>query len=91
VCGAESNKSTKQKEPTMPSTPPPGQDTATGTDPDAKYTQPGYEDVSLGQAVDRDQELADRLLEEHDGDVEAAETEFEEKSAGAPARKSQET
>lgn len=70
----------------MPSTPPPGQDTATGTDPDAKYTEPGYEDVSLGQAVERDQELADELVEEHGGDTDAAAADFEEQSAGAPAR-----
>jgi len=73
----------------MPSTPPPGQDTATGTDPDAKYSEPGYEDVSLGQAVDRDQQLADALSERHGGDEEAASAEFDEKSAGAPARERQ--
>ena len=32
-------------------TPRPGTDTATGTDPEAKWEQPGYEDKSLGQAV----------------------------------------
>ena len=60
------------------------QDTATGTDPDAKYEQPGYEDKSLGQAVNQDQELVDELLEETDGDEEEAEKRFEEESAGAP-------
>lgn len=68
---------------------PPGTDTPTGTDPDAEYEQPGWEDKSLGQAVDQDEELVDELLEETDGDVEAAEQEFEERSAGAPAREAQ--
>ncbi len=61
----------------------PGQDTATGTDPDAKYEQPGYEDKSLGQAVNADQDLADDLVEET-GDLEEAEKRFNEESAGAP-------
>lgn len=63
---------------------PTGQDTATGTDPDAKYTEPGYQDKSLGQAVNQDEELVDELLEETDGDVEAAAERFEDESAGAP-------
>jgi hypothetical protein len=66
-----------------------GEDTATGTDPDAKYEQPGYEDKSLGQAVDQDQDLVDDLLDETDGDEAEAEARFEEDSAGAPARKRQ--
>jgi hypothetical protein len=73
----------------MPSTPPPGQDTATGTDRDAKYDEPGYEDVSLGQAVDRDQQLADDLAQRHGDDEAAASAEFDEKSAGSPARERQ--
>jgi hypothetical protein len=63
---------------------PAGQDTATGTDPDAKYEQPGYEDKSFGQAVDQDQDLAEELLEEADGDADEAAARFEEESAGAP-------
>lgn len=63
-------------------TPAPGTDTATGTDPDAHYEQPGYEDKSLGQAVNQDQETVDRLLEETGGDEAAAEKKFEEQSHG---------
>ena len=59
-------------------------DTATGTDPDAKYEQPGYEDKSFGQAVNQDQELVEELLEETDGDAEEAAERFDEESAGAP-------
>jgi hypothetical protein len=59
-------------------------DTPTGTDPDAKYEQPGYEDKSFGQAVDQDQDLADELLEETGGDVDEASRRFDEESAGAP-------
>ncbi|MGB6058080.1 MAG: hypothetical protein WBF71_07425 [Microthrixaceae bacterium] len=59
-----------------------GQDTATGTDPDARYEQPGYEDKSFGQAVNQDQELAERLDKEFDSDE--AERRFTEESAGAP-------
>jgi hypothetical protein len=66
-----------------------GQDTATGTDPDAKYEQPGYEDKSLGQAVNQDQDLVDDLLEQTGGDEAEAEVRFDEESAGAPARKRQ--
>lgn len=68
---------------------PRGTDTPTGTDPDAKWSEPGYEDKSLGQAVDQDSELADELLEETGGDAEAAEERFEEQSHGAPARERQ--
>jgi hypothetical protein len=64
-------------------------DTPTGTDPDAKYDTPGYEDKSLGQAVNDDQELVDDLLDETGGDVNEAARQFDEKSAGAPARKRQ--
>ena len=67
----------------------PGTDTPTGTDPEAKYEHPGYEDKSFGQAVDQDQELVDELVEETDGDLEEAEQRFEEESAGAPAREHQ--
>jgi hypothetical protein len=63
----------------------PGKDTPTGTDPDAKYDVAGYEDKSLGQAVNQDQELVDDLLDETDGDVEEAERRFEKESAGSPA------
>jgi hypothetical protein len=69
----------------MPTTPPEGQDTPTGTDPDAKYTTPGYEDKSFGQAVEQDRELADQLVEEADGDLEAAEASFDDQATGAPA------
>ena len=62
-----------------------GYDTPTGTDPNAKWTGPGYEDKSLGQAVNQDVELVDRLVEETDGDLDAAEARFKQESAGAPA------
>ncbi len=62
-----------------------GHDTPTGTDPYAKYEQPGYEDKSFGQAVKADQELADRLVREERGDVDRASERFDEESAGAPA------
>lgn len=68
---------------------PPGTDTPTGTDPDAPYEEPGFEDKSLGQAVDQDEELVEDLLEETGGEEEEAEREFEERSTGAPARESQ--
>lgn len=61
-------------------------DTPTGTDPDAEYDEPGYEDKSLGQAVSQDEQLAEDLLEETGGDEEEAERRFEEQSAGRPAR-----
>jgi hypothetical protein len=64
---------------------PPGRDTATGTDPDARYDHAGYEDKSLGQAVAQDRDLAERLLSETGGDEVEAERRFQEESAGAPA------
>ena len=63
---------------------PVGTDTPTGTDPDAKYEQPGYEDKSFGQAVAADAELAERIAAEEPDD-EAAEERFEEEATGAPA------
>ena len=45
---------------------------------------PGYEDKSLGQAVNQDADLVDRLVEETGGDLNAAEARFDEESAGAP-------
>jgi hypothetical protein len=68
---------------------PPGTDTPTGTDPDAKYVEPGYEDKSLGQAVEQDEELAEELLDETGGDEEEAARRFESESQGAPAREKQ--
>lgn len=68
---------------------PHGTDTPTGTDPDATYDEPGYEDKSMGQAVEQDEELAEELLEETGGDVEEAEKRFEKESHGAPARERQ--
>ena len=65
--------------------PAPGHDTATGTDPNAKYSAPGYEDKSLGQAVNQDMELVDRLMDETGGDAARAEERFNDESAGAPA------
>jgi hypothetical protein len=67
-----------------------GRDTATGTDPDAKYEQPGFEDKSLGQAVNQDMELVDDLVDEEDGDLARAEARFEQESAGSPVLKRQE-
>ena len=61
-------------------------DTPTGTDPDAKYDRPGYEDKSLGQAVNQDQDLVERLVDQADGDLDSAERRFEAESAGKPAR-----
>jgi hypothetical protein len=72
----------------MGTTPKPGTDTPTGTDPDAKWEGPGYEDKSLGQAVAQDEELVEELLEET-GDEEEAARRFEEESAGAPALRRQ--
>jgi len=68
---------------------PTGQDTPTGTDPDARYVEPGYEDKSFGQAVDEDAERVERLIEEEDGDLDEAEERFEDESSGAPARAAQ--
>jgi hypothetical protein len=62
-----------------------GTDTATGTDPNAEYEGPGYEDKSFGQAVDQDQDLVDELVEETDGDLDEAERRFDEEATGAPA------
>jgi hypothetical protein len=61
-----------------------GRDTATGTDPDAKYEQPGYEDKSFGQAVNQDAELAERIAEEEGEDSDRAQERFAEESAGSP-------
>jgi hypothetical protein len=69
---------------------PRGYDTPTGTDPNAKWTGPGYEDKSLGQAVNQDQKLVDELVDETGGDLGAAEDRFNERSAGAPALARQE-
>ncbi len=64
-------------------------DTATGTDPNAKYDHPGYEDKSLGQAVNADMDLVDELVQEEHGDLGRAEQRFAEESAGAPALRRQ--
>jgi hypothetical protein len=69
---------------------PVGYDTPTGTDPDAKYSEPGYEGKSFGQAVNQDQALVDRLVQENDGDVGRAAQAFQNESAGAPALERQE-
>ncbi len=74
---------------TEPQQPRPGTDTPTGTDPDATYSEPGYQDKSLGQAVNQDQDLVEDLLDETDGDEDAAEERFEEESAGAPTLRRQ--
>lgn len=68
---------------------PHGTDTPTGTDPDAEYDKPGFEDKSLGQAVGQDEDLVDELMEETDGDVDEAAERFEDESQGAPARERQ--
>jgi hypothetical protein len=60
-----------------------GADTPTGTDPDEVYREPGYQDVSLGQAVNRDAELVDELTAETD-DLEEAERRFAEEATGRP-------
>ena len=65
-------------------------DTPTGTDPNAKYTTAGFEDKSIGQAVNQDAELAERLLAESDGDKAEAERRFMNESAGAPKLRAQE-
>jgi hypothetical protein len=77
----------KLSAPAAPGVPagPAGRDTATGTDPTAKWSGPGYEDKSLGQATNQDAELVDRLVQETGGDLDAAEARFDEESAGAPA------
>jgi hypothetical protein len=61
-----------------------GRDTATGTDPQAKYDEPGYEDKSLGQAAAQDAELAERLANET-ADLDEAERRFEAEAVGSPA------
>ena len=61
-----------------------GQDTPTGTDPDAEYVEPGYEDKSFGQAVDADQDLAERLAAE-ESDEQSASDRFDKEATGAPA------
>jgi hypothetical protein len=68
-----------------------GRDTATGTDPNAKYERPGYEDKSLGQAVNADMDLADSLVAQEHGDMARAEQRFAQESAGAPALRRQAT
>ncbi|MCD9624396.1 hypothetical protein [Rhabdothermincola salaria] len=70
----------------MANEPTPGTDTPTGTDPDAKYREPGYQDKSIGQAGKQDQELAEDLLEQTGGDESEAAERFADESAGAPAR-----
>lgn len=74
----------------MTNQPTPGTDTATGTDPAAKYDRPGYEDKSFGQAVNEDQQLVEELLDGPDADVDEAERQFRARSAGAPALDRQE-
>jgi hypothetical protein len=59
------------------------QDTPTGTDPEAKYEQPGFEDKSFGQAVNQDADLAERIAAE-ESDEHRAEERFAEESAGSP-------
>ena len=67
---------------------PRGTDTPTGTDPDAEWKEPGYEDKSFGQAVEQDQELADELAAETGDDAEASRR-FEDESHGSEARERQ--
>jgi hypothetical protein len=67
-----------------------GRDTATGTDPDAKYEQPGFEDKSLGQAVNQDMDLVDELIDEEDGNLERAKQRFDRESTGSPVLNRQE-
>ena len=69
-----------------------GYDTPTGTDPSAKYSTPGYEDKSFGQAVDQDQQLVDRLVENSNSasDLDNAADVFRRSSAGSPALERQE-
>lgn len=75
----------------VPAAPQPsGRDTATGADPDAKWSEPGYQDKSLGQAVNQDEQLVERLMDETGGDVAEAEARFRTQSAGAPALARQE-
>jgi len=67
-----------------------GYDTPTGTDPNAKYTEPGYQGKSFGQAVSEDQELVDDLVRDNAGDLDNAAMTFRSASAGAPALERQE-
>ena len=60
-------------------------DTPTGTDPDAKYEGPGFEDKSFGQAVKQDQDLVDQLMDDAEGNEAEAERRFEKDATGAPA------
>lgn len=54
----------------------------TGQDP---HQEPSGGEVEgwMGQEVAKDEELADRLVAEENGDVDAAEARFAEESAGA--------
>ena len=70
---------------------PPGPTPPTGTDPDATYDQPGYEDKSLGQAVAQDSELVDQLMDETGGDEDAAAARFADESAGRTTLSRQES
>jgi hypothetical protein len=49
------------------------------------HTEPENSTVDdwMGQEVNQDAELADKLVEESGGDLEAAEKKFDEQSAGA--------
>lgn len=67
----------------------PGKDTPTGTDPEALYVEPGYQDKSFGQAVDQDTALVAKIVEEEGGDLEHAEERYERESIGSPARRRQ--
>lgn len=69
----------------MTPTTPRGEDTATGTDPEAKYREPGYHDKSFGQAVREDLEFATELLAESEGDFDEAAKRYREEATGAPA------
>jgi hypothetical protein len=53
--------------------------------PDDPYTEPdnARTDEWFGQSVDRDAALADRLVQEGGGDLEAAEEQFEDRAQGA--------
>lgn len=82
--GADRASSSETGRGASPEQQPTGTDTPTGTDPDAKYEQPGYEDKSLGQAVNQDAALVDELVDATGGDLDEAEDRFEEESAGAP-------
>jgi hypothetical protein len=70
---------------------PVGYDTPTGTDPNAKYSEPGYQDKSFGQAVSDDQALVDQLVQQTDGNLDEAAIRFRDQSAGAPALERQQS